>query len=47
VLAVSVLVRLGWEANEAFDAVESAHGCSIPDTPEQREWVIRNVPAKR
>lgn len=44
-LAVSVLVRLGWEANEAFDAVESARGCAIPDTPEQRQWVIRNVPA--
>jgi protein-tyrosine phosphatase len=47
VLAVSVLVRLGWEANAAFDAVESARGCSIPDTPEQRQWVIRNVPAMR
>jgi hypothetical protein len=39
VLAVSVLVRLGWNANEAFHAVESARGCSIPDTPEQRQWV--------
>ena len=39
VLAVSVLVRLGWDANEAFDAVESARGCSIPDTPEQRQCV--------
>jgi hypothetical protein len=47
VLAVSVLVRLGWEANEAFDAVDSARGCSIPDTPEQRQWVIQNVPAMR
>jgi protein-tyrosine phosphatase len=47
VLAVSVLVRLGWDATQAFDAVESARGCPIPDTPEQREWVIRNVPAMR
>jgi protein-tyrosine phosphatase len=45
VLAVSILVRLGWEANDALAAVESARGCSIPDTPEQREWVIQNVPA--
>ncbi len=44
VLAVSVLVRLGWDANEAFDAVESARCCSIPDTPEQRQWVVRNIP---
>ncbi len=47
VLAVSVLVRLGWDANEAFHAVESARGCSIPDTPEQRQWVIQNIPAMR
>ena len=47
VLAVSVLVRLGWDPNEAFDAVESARGCSIPDTPEQRQWVIWNVPVLR
>jgi len=46
VLAVSVLVRLGWDASKAFCAVESARGCSIPDTPEQRQWVIQNVPAK-
>jgi protein-tyrosine phosphatase len=47
VLAVSVLVRLGWDVTKAFYAVESARGCSIPDTPEQRQWVIQNVPAMR
>ena len=47
VLAVSVLVRPGWDVNEGFDAVEAARGCSIPDTPEQRQWVIRNVPASQ
>jgi protein-tyrosine phosphatase len=47
VLALSILVRLGWDADEAFCAVESARGCSIPDTPEQRQWVIENVPAMR
>jgi protein-tyrosine phosphatase len=47
VLAVSVLVRIGWDANEAFRAVESARGCSVPDTPEQRQWVIQNIPATR
>jgi protein-tyrosine phosphatase len=45
VLAVSILVRLGWQANDVLAAVESARGCLIPDTPEQREWVIQNVPA--
>jgi protein-tyrosine phosphatase len=47
VLAVSVLVRIGWDVSKAFHAVESARGCSIPDTPEQRQWVIQNVPAMR
>jgi protein-tyrosine phosphatase len=46
VLAVSVLVRIGWDANAAFNAVESARCCIIPDTPEQRQWVIRNVSAR-
>ncbi len=42
----SVLVRLGWDATEAFDAVEAARGCAIPDTPEQRQWVMRNIPRR-
>lgn len=46
-LAASVLVLLGWNADKAFYAVESARGCSVPDTPEQRQWVIQNVPAIR
>jgi protein-tyrosine phosphatase len=43
VLAVSVLVRLGWDADEAFKAAETSRGCSIPDTPEQRRWVLNNI----
>jgi len=47
VLAASILVRLGWDAETAFLAIEVARGCSVPDTPEQRQWVISNVPAIR
>jgi protein-tyrosine phosphatase len=47
VLAVSVLVRLGLGPGEAFDAVQAARGCAIPDTPDQRQWVIQNIPAAR
>ena len=47
VLAASILVRLGWDAKTAFDAIEAARGCSVPDTPEQKQWVISNVPAVR
>ena len=45
VLAASILIRLGWDAKTAFDAVESARGCSVPDTREQKQWVISNVHA--
>ena len=44
VLAASILVRLGWDAKSAFDAIEAARGCSVPDTSEQKQWVISNVP---
>lgn len=44
VLAASVLIRVGWDAEAAFEAIESARGCPVPDTPEQKEWVISNVP---
>lgn len=39
ILAVSVLVHLGWEFEEACRIVEEARCCAIPDTPEQRQWV--------
>lgn len=42
-LAVSILVRIGWNLEEAFAAVESARGFAVPDTPEQRKWVIENI----
>ena len=47
VLAASILVRLGWDAKTAFDAIQAARGCSVPDTSEQKQWVISNVPAVR
>jgi hypothetical protein len=43
-LAVSLLVRLGWDASEAFDTVESACGCSIPDTAEHGNGRSRTFP---
>jgi protein-tyrosine phosphatase len=47
ILVVSVLMRLGWNREDAFRVVESARGCSIPDTTEQREWVLANIPWQR
>ena len=47
VLAACILVRLGWDAKTAFDAIEGARGRSVPDTSEQKQWVISNVPTVR
>jgi len=46
-LVASVLIRVGWDAEAAFEAIESARGCIVPDTPEQKQWVISNVPSLR
>lgn len=47
VLAASILVRLGWDAKTAFEVIETARGCSVPDTAEQKQWVSSNVPSVR
>ena len=40
VVAASALIKLGWSAEQALNAIESARGCSVPDTEEQREWIL-------
>lgn len=40
-VAACVLVLSGVAVNEAFEKIEDARGCSVPDTEEQREWVRR------
>jgi len=40
VVASSTLIKLGWTAERAIDEIEVARGCSVPDTEEQREWII-------
>jgi len=40
VVASSTLIELGWTAESALDAIELARGCSVPDTEEQRDWII-------
>lgn len=41
VLAACVLVGAGISVDQAFQRIESARGCDVPDTPEQRAWVTR------
>jgi protein-tyrosine phosphatase len=38
-LVALVLVQHGFSADSAFRAIEESRGCSVPDTPEQRQWV--------
>lgn len=40
VVTASTLITMGWSATDALDAIESARGCSVPDTEEQREWIM-------
>ena len=40
-IVASVLIRNGLSVDSAFSAIQEARGCSVPDTPEQRQWVER------
>jgi protein-tyrosine phosphatase len=39
--AACVLASLGESPDKAFERVATARGCSVPDTAEQRAWVLR------
>jgi protein-tyrosine phosphatase len=41
IAAACTLIHLGWSPLAALKEIESARGCSVPDTGEQREWIIR------
>lgn len=38
-IAACVMALGGVPVDEAFDKIEDARGCPVPDTPEQRRWV--------
>jgi protein-tyrosine phosphatase len=40
-IAACVLVLSGVSVNKAFELIENARGCSVPDTEEQRKWVVQ------
>jgi protein-tyrosine phosphatase len=35
------LIHLGWEPDAALSAIAEARGCPVPDTEEQRDWILR------
>ena len=40
-LAAALLCSFGSSADSAFAQIEQSRGCPVPDTEEQREWVIK------
>jgi protein-tyrosine phosphatase len=44
VAAASALMHLGWNAKDALLAIAAARGFPVPDTDEQREWIIAYEP---
>jgi protein-tyrosine phosphatase len=44
VLIASVMIALGWDADEALRRIERARGFPVPDTPEQLEWILNFSP---
>ena len=40
-IAACVLVLNGVSVDKVFGLIENARGCSVPDTEEQRRWVIQ------
>lgn len=41
ITAACTLIHLGWKPADALDAIERARGLPVPDTPEQRDWILR------
>jgi protein-tyrosine phosphatase len=40
IIAACALIRSGTEASEALNLIKDARGLSVPDTEEQRDWII-------
>ena len=43
-VTAAVLIQLGWNAEDALDVIEEARGFPVPDTEEQRRWILRSTP---
>ena len=44
-IAACVLVSIGSSIEDAWNAIEESRHLSVPDTPEQRDWVSRHLSA--
>ena len=41
-VTAGVLLQAGFEPDEAFEHIGKARGMAVPDTDEQRDWVVAN-----
>jgi protein-tyrosine phosphatase len=41
VTAACTLIHMGWEPDVAIEAIRRARGCEVPDTEEQRKWILK------
>jgi protein-tyrosine phosphatase len=39
-IAASVLIAFGEDAENALKRISTARGCSVPETPEQKAWIM-------
>jgi protein-tyrosine phosphatase len=39
-MAASLLMLIGFSPDQAFDLLSNARGCPVPETEEQRAWVV-------
>jgi protein-tyrosine phosphatase len=39
-VAISLLILSGLEPADAIERVGTARGCAVPETPEQRRWIV-------
>lgn len=46
VLLASVMIALGWQADQVLRLIEQARGFQVPDTPEQLQWILRFQPER-
>jgi len=44
VTTAAVLIKLGVKPADALALIEEARGCPVPDTREQRNWILRFEP---
>jgi protein-tyrosine phosphatase len=41
IVAAGALIHLGWKPDAALAAIKAARLCPVPDTEEQRQWILR------